>query len=111
MQNLVVDSAFGHDGHDWKRLTRRSVILGSFFLLLVLKIVFTQIIFEGKYPTSLAVVSEKGDMSNPIEKEIRAMDEINKKLAALSFGAPVPISFGECGKHFAINFSESDSFR
>ena len=76
-------------GREWRRFTRRGVILGSFFLLLVLKVAFTQIVFGGVYHNTLAIATSNEE-SNPIEKEIKAMDQINKKLAALSFGAPVP---------------------
>ncbi len=66
--------------------TKRSGLLLSFFVLLILKVTFTQVILARGNATSLSV--SKSESVNPIEKEIEAMDAINKKLAALSFGSP-----------------------
>ena len=71
-----------------KGWSKRSALLGSMFILLLLKLAFTQIIL---YPGQNISLSTSVVASvNPIQKEIEEMDAINKKLAALSFGAPVP---------------------
>jgi hypothetical protein len=69
-----------------KLRTKRSGLLLSFFVLLILKVTFTQVILARGNASSLTVSTSES--SNPIEKEIEAMDAINKKLAALSFGSP-----------------------
>jgi hypothetical protein len=79
-------NTFDTEPVNMKIRTKRSGLLLSFFVLLILKVTFTQIILARGKATSLSV--SKSESVNPIEKEIEAMDAINKKLAALSFGSP-----------------------
>jgi hypothetical protein len=79
-------NTFDTEPINMKIRTKRSGLLLSFFVLLILKVTFTQVILARGNATSLS--ASKSEAVNPIEKEIEAMDAINKKLAALSFGSP-----------------------